>query len=87
MMDVNDAVQIAERLESLARRIYSFSKSREDIVDELDMIAVDYRRLANRIDELMYAEYLNNEAFAREQYEDAAIIGSGLWDNEENENV
>lgn len=73
-MNVNDAVKAAEKLESLARRIVNFDKSREDIIWELQYIAKSYREYADRLDDAMYAEYINGLAFEQEKYEDKILV-------------
>lgn len=55
-MKVNEAIGIAERLESLYRRSFNFGKDREAILEEIFDIADDYRKLADRIDSEMYQE-------------------------------
>jgi hypothetical protein len=73
-MNVNEAIFAAEKLESLARRIVIFNKSREDIIEEIEYIAKNYRATADRIDEQMYAEYVNELALEQEKYEDRMIV-------------
>lgn len=76
-MNVNEAILAAEKLESLARRIVNFDKSREDIIWELEYMAKNYRMVADRIDEQMYAEYINGLAFEQEKYEDRMLEVNG----------
>lgn len=63
-MNVNDAVEVASVFESLARRIVNYNKSREDIIEELEFFAKNYRDVADRIDESMYQEYLNDTSYS-----------------------
>ncbi len=55
-MDIQSATQVAETMRRLVRRSANFGKSREDILDELLMIAEDYDNLADRIDNQMSME-------------------------------
>lgn len=55
-MTVNEAVALAERIESLIRRTKTFNKSREDIVEELWYISYDLRDYADRLDAAMEQE-------------------------------
>jgi hypothetical protein len=45
-----DQYEFAKRLRSLARRADNFGKSRQDILEELIMIAEDYEDQAERIE-------------------------------------
>ena len=60
-MTVNEANDIAERIESLIRRAEMFGKSKNDILEELFCMAIDYRAQADRIDAAMWADYKNVE--------------------------
>ena len=55
-MTVNEAVALAERIESLIRRTKTFNKSREDIIEELWYISYDLRDYADRLDAAMEQE-------------------------------
>lgn len=55
-MDLQAATEIASRMRSLARRADTFGKSRQDILDEIIAIAVDYEKLADRIETQMLEE-------------------------------
>lgn len=55
-MDLQAATEIASRMRSLARRADNFGKSRQDILDEIIAIAVDYEKLADRIETQMLEE-------------------------------
>ena len=55
-MDLQAATEIASRMRSLARRADTFGKSREDILDEIIAIAVDYEKLADKIETQMLEE-------------------------------
>jgi len=50
-MTINEAIGIAERLESLFRRSHNFGKKREDILEEVWDIADDMRKWADRLDQ------------------------------------
>lgn len=56
-MDYNTTLVMADRLESLARRAFTFNKSREDIVEEIGWIAKDLRKLADQYDRDMNKMY------------------------------
>ncbi len=55
-MDLQAATEIASRMRSLARRADTFGKSRQDILDEIIAIAVDYEKLADKIETQMLEE-------------------------------
>ena len=55
-MDIQSATQVAETMRRLVRRSANFGKSREDILDEIMMIAEDYEGLADRMDQSMARE-------------------------------
>jgi hypothetical protein len=48
-MNVNEYVALAERIESLRRRMYNYDKSRDEVAEELSMIAADLRAEADRL--------------------------------------
>jgi len=52
-MSVNEALSLAERLESLIRRANMFGKDRTCILEEINDIAFDLREYADRLDEAM----------------------------------
>ena len=55
-MTVNEAIALAARIESLARRAYTYNKSVDDLVEELEFISQDLRDYADRLDEEMATE-------------------------------
>jgi hypothetical protein len=55
-MNINDLIDLAERLESLSRRAETFGKTKEDLLEELGYIATDLRSQADRIDQDMAAQ-------------------------------
>ena len=55
-MKVNEAIALAERLESLFRRSKNFNKDRETILEEIWDMADDLRKWADRIEEDMVKE-------------------------------
>lgn len=55
-MDIHVATETAKRMRSLVRRSEMFGKSREDIIQEIMMIAEDYDAMADRIDQEMSME-------------------------------
>lgn len=55
-MDIHVATETAKRMRSLVRRSEMFGKSREDIIEEIMMIAEDYDAIADRLDQSMAQE-------------------------------
>ena len=70
-MNVNEAVALAARIESLIRRTETFGKSKNDLLDELLDMANDLRGYADRLDTAMY----NELGAAYEKYDDAMVVG------------
>jgi len=70
-MNVNEAVALANRIESLIRRTETFGKSKSDLLEELVDMANDLRDYADRIDEAMY----NELGSAYEKYDDVMVVG------------
>ena len=60
-MSVNEALTLAERLESLIRRADMFGKDRMCILEEINDIAFDLRDYADRLDEDMNRELCDAE--------------------------
>ena len=56
-MNVNEAVSLAHRLESIIRRSSTFNKGREDILEEIEFMAQDLRDYADRLDSDIYKEF------------------------------
>lgn len=52
-MSVNEAVALAERIESLIRRSATYNKSKERILEEMLFMAEDLRAYADRLDAAM----------------------------------
>jgi hypothetical protein len=48
-MNINELVSLAERLESLRRRMYNYDKTRDEVADELTILAEDLRAQADRL--------------------------------------
>ena len=48
-----DCIVIAERLRSLSRRADNFGKTREELIEEIIMIAEDYEARAERLEKQM----------------------------------
>ena len=48
-MNINEYVALAERLESLRRRMYDYDKTRDEVAEELSFIAADLRAHADRL--------------------------------------
>lgn len=49
-MSINEAVALAERIESLIRRSATYNKSKERILEEMLFMAEDLRSYADRLD-------------------------------------
>ncbi len=49
-MYINEAVALAERIESLIRRSATYNKSKERILEEMLFMAEDLRAYADRLD-------------------------------------
>ena len=71
IMNINEATALAARLESLVRRSATFCKTRETILEEIQIIAEDLLRYADDLDREM------SDYFAAEQYEDK-IVAQGV---------
>jgi len=63
-MNINEYIDVANRIESLIRRSEMFGKNKDDILQELLFIAGDLRSQAKRIDEEFEKEYLNESKFS-----------------------
>lgn len=61
-MHINEALALADRCRSLVRRSAIFAKTREDILEEIEMIAKDLEFYAEQLDLAMEREYLNSLA-------------------------
>lgn len=61
-MNINEYVTLAERLESLRRRMYDYDKSRDEVALELEFIAADLRKVADKLIFDMYRELGCKEA-------------------------
>jgi hypothetical protein len=55
-MNVNEALALAERIESLIRRSATYNKSKERILEEMRFMAEDLRDYADRLDSAMEKE-------------------------------
>lgn len=55
--DIQAALEIVNRLESIQRRAKNFGNSREDLLDEIAFMAEDYSKLAERIERSMEEDY------------------------------
>jgi hypothetical protein len=65
-MHINDIESLAMRLRSLIRRADTFGKTREDVLWEIEDIAKDLQKQADRMDRDMEDMYLNSLADAHE---------------------
>jgi hypothetical protein len=61
-MNFNEYVTLAERIESLRRRMYDYDKSRDEVALELEFIAADLRKVADKLVYDMYLELNGKEA-------------------------
>ena len=52
-----DCIVIAERLRSLSRRADNFGKTREELIEEIIMIAEDYEDRVERLEREYELEY------------------------------
>jgi len=68
-MNVNEAVDIAERLESLVRRSRKYEYDADDLRYEIRKLASEYRNLSDALDAAMY----NELGGVYESYEDKII--------------
>lgn len=65
-MQIYEAIAVANRLESIARRANTFGpKTREDILEEILDMAMDFRKHADAMDRAMEAEYQKELAAAK----------------------
>lgn len=61
-MHINEIEALANRLRSLQRRTYTFGKSREQVIEEIGMIASDLEAHVARLDQDMDMEYMADYA-------------------------
>lgn len=61
-MHINEIEALANRLRSLQRRTYTFGKSRDQVIEEIGMIAADLERQVAQLDRDMELEYLADHA-------------------------
>lgn len=54
---MTDYIVIAERLRSLSRRAHNFGKTRDELVEEILMIAEDYENRVARLESEYEFEY------------------------------
>lgn len=66
-MHINEIQALADRLRSLQRRTYSFGKNRDEVVQEIGMIAADLEARVAREDHDMDMAHLD-EQFSRYQF-------------------
>jgi len=57
-MTVNDALDLADRIDSLIRRADTFGKSREDILEEVNFLSEDLKAYARQLDHDMEKELM-----------------------------
>ena len=62
-MGINEAVALANRLESLIRRADTFRKDRLTILEEVNWIASDLRDYADRLDAQMEKELCDERRY------------------------
>jgi hypothetical protein len=61
-MHINEIEALAQRLRSLQRRTYTFGKNREQVIEEIGMIASDLEARVARMDHDMDMEYMADHA-------------------------
>jgi len=61
-MHINEIEALANRLRSLQRRTYTFGKNRDQVIEEIGMIAADLERQVAQLDRDMELEYLADYA-------------------------
>jgi hypothetical protein len=61
-MHINEIEALAQRLRSLQRRTYTFGKNREQVIEEIGMIASDLEAYVARLDHDMDMEYMADHA-------------------------
>jgi hypothetical protein len=61
-MHINEIEALAQRLRSLQRRTYTFGKNREQVIEEIGMIASDLEAYVDRLDHDMDMEYMADHA-------------------------
>lgn len=61
-MHINEIEALAGRLRSLQRRTYTFGKNREQVIEEIGMIAADLEAYVARLDHDMDMEYMADYA-------------------------
>ena len=61
-MHINEIEALAQRLRSLQRRTYMFGKNREQVIEEIGMIASDLEAYVARLDHDMDMEYMADHA-------------------------
>ena len=62
-MYINEAVALAERIESLIRRSATYNKSKERILEEMRFMAEDLRAYADQLDAQMEKEFLDDRQY------------------------
>jgi hypothetical protein len=60
-MDIQAYIELAKRVESIARRVDTFAHSREDVLEELGWLAKDLRKAVDQADDLNFHENFKNE--------------------------
>jgi hypothetical protein len=55
--DIQSALEIIERLQSIKRRAEMFGKSKEDLLLEIEFMTQDYSNLVSRIERSMEEAY------------------------------
>lgn len=61
-MHINEIEALASRLRSLQRRTYTFGKDRDQVIEEIGMIAADLERQVAKWDADMELEYMADYA-------------------------
>jgi hypothetical protein len=57
-MNVRELIAIADQIEGIIRRARTFGKSRNEVLDDLAILAEHLNKCADDLENDMYAEYL-----------------------------
>lgn len=74
-MNVNESISIACQVEDIAAKLMYRNVPVDDIYELLMDMGARFRQHADRLDKIMYDQYLNDQADAYERYDDAIVVG------------
>jgi len=72
-MNVQDAMAMASRLESIIRRTRTFAKSRDEVLEEILFVVEDLQNYADRLDEALYADYCSEMELIENSMEEKLV--------------